>query len=475
MNKVTSQVIKSGLIEKNMQIVLGISGGPDSLCLMNVLRELSPIYKLGIYPVHINHQFRENADKEQVHIEKICAEMGFPCKSFVVNCRKLAKKFGISDEEAGRFARYKIFSDMADKISSNGFSKRKTVIAVAQNADDQSETILFRIARGTGIKGLSGIPKERVDEKGYKIIRPLLNVKRTDIEKYIKDYDLEPNIDESNFQTDYSRNKLRLELIPYIEKNLNSNIKENLRRLADTCRVENDYMNEQTDILYNLSSVEEKSGEITVNIDELTISHRALVRRLFAKILYGMKLSDSASYKLIEEIEKIAFSNNPSASLDLPAGCRAVREYNKLIFVPVNALKNKEKERPEVKISIMNISELENRKKGVFAFFDMDSFEKKYQLGTKEIEVRTRKAGDIIAIGGGYHKKFQNWLVDSKVRKEKRDSIYVVAAGSEILWILPSYEFAKDNERKKGRFSQNYQLTDNSKRVLFLEMVKNMW
>lgn len=484
-DKIIGSVKGSGLIKPGMNIIIGLSGGPDSLCLLDVLVILKKKIDINIFAVHVNHHLRESADEEQRHVEKICAEYGV--ESIVINadCRKIAKEMKMSVEEAGRVIRYGAFTKAAQNISQNSICQddtgSNTVIAVAHNADDQSETVLFRIIRGTGIHGLAGIMSYR-DDYRYPVIRPLLNVTRADIEEYIKERGLNPNIDDSNYISDVSRNKLRLELIPQIEKEYNPQFSRNLRRLADNATVDDDYMSGVAYSLFeNNSDFDEDGGRVIVDLEAFSNTHPAIMRRIAYIILQLFELEDRASRSLIMYISTVMQSGNPSARISLPYGIRAYRKYNKMIFEYVDDAACDSGGAGEAEKSLLNEANLiisvisrknytyeENAKS---AAFDYNKFLKDHPEGAGMIELRTRRQGDYIIIRDGKRKKIQDLFVDDKISRKDRNLIKMATIGSEVLWIPADKEAATERGEMKGRFSQKYQITEETKEVLFLEIV----
>ena len=152
MDGLVKRVQQGGLVPKNSTVILGLSGGPDSLTLLHILKELESPENLNIVPVHVNHQLRENADSEERHAAEICREWNLPCRVRRIDCRDIARAQKCSVEEAGRMARYRIFDEVAEELLQEGVPKEGIRIALAHNADDQCETLLQRIVRGTGIR-----------------------------------------------------------------------------------------------------------------------------------------------------------------------------------------------------------------------------------------------------------------------------------------------------------------------------------
>lgn len=472
-NHVIDSIIDSNLIEENSVIVVGFSGGPDSLCLLHALANLSDIYKLTLIPVHINHMLRPEAYEEQERAVQMCEKLDLECHVFEVDCNIIADDLKISTEEAGRHVRYSIFDDMCEDLQSQGTERERIYVAVAHNADDQSETVLFRLLRGTGPSGLAGMPAARPTASGYWLIRPLLGVVRSEIEKYIKKNKLHPNIDITNEGTDYTRNRIRNELIPYLEENYNPRVRHALLRYAELAEMDNSILREIA-----FSECSEKlnvtDDSVTLDITEIRENPPAINSRIVNFIFDIINIEDKVSYELINATLSLIYSDNPSASISLPDGFRARREYNSIIF----SVPDEEQEVPvdtslRMIPQVMMIQDFQPDDNSLYAAFDFDEFNKDYPGKVGNLELRSRKEADFIAIKNG-RKKIQDYLVDSKVKKTARESILMVAIGSEVLWILPSNYLGSETERQKGRFSQKYQVSDTTKRVLFIEIADKL-
>ena len=481
MDKVTKAVLDSGTVVDNLNYVVGVSGGPDSLCLLDILMKLTKKKNITVIPVHVNHKLRENADAEQAHVEALCEGYGVKCNSFEVDCKALAEEHKVSTEEAGRVARYQIFNQVADFLVKQGANPQTVVIATAHNADDQSETVLHRILRGTSLHGLMGIRPIREGDGGYLIVRPLLNVPRTDIEAYVKRANLEPNIDEGNFEPTVTRNKIRLELIPYIEQNINPNVKETLRRLAQTAAIDDDYLEKIAGAVYESVCDEDTVREAFIlHTNKMQNLHVAILRRVIANVLKDFGMEQDMTLRHISAVMEIMFGDDPSARIDLPGGIRCEREYMDLVFT-VRDL-NKPEDPGEDAIHqemrlipmILKASEYDRETTRLHAAFDYDRFCKAYPGGVSRIVVRNRQEGDYIVIAGGGRQKLQDFFVDSKVHRRLRDRLPVVAIDSEILWIPPHDSFTSKGQREKGKYSQNYQIDNKTRKVLFLELVRTV-
>lgn len=320
-DKIRKTIEKHGLIAPKQHIVIGLSGGPDSVCLFNVLLALKEEMMLTIHPVHVNHKFRPGAAEEDQHyVETFCADKGLECTSFVVDCNELAAETGMTSEEAGRKARYDAFYKVAEKVVAEGVDKSDVKIAVAQNANDQAETVLFRLLRGTGTDGLAGIAYER-EERGYKVIRPILDIYRDEIEEYCSYNGLEPRIDHTNNDIVYSRNKIRHQLIPYLEKEYNSNIMQSMVRLAGIAGADKEYLWQQTEAIYlDIAAEDKNSGIVTIDREELAKLHIAIRHRVILKAFSAIGLDSDISEERIKSADSIIEKKQGAKTVQFPRG-----------------------------------------------------------------------------------------------------------------------------------------------------------
>lgn len=240
------------LIKNGDNLVVGVSGGPDSMTLLNVLLNIKKQKKLdfGIVVAHINHMLRNEADEETEYVKRFCEEKDIQCFIKRENVEELAKINKIGTEEAGRKLRYSFFDEVLEKTSSNK-------IATAHNANDNAETVLMNIIRGSGTSGLKGIEAIRDN----KFIRPLIECTRIEIENYCEENNLQPRIDKTNMENVYTRNKVRNMLIPYLQENFNPNIISTLNRLSSLAIIENKYIEDKTVESYRQVLLEENLGK----------------------------------------------------------------------------------------------------------------------------------------------------------------------------------------------------------------------
>ena len=244
--KILQTIKKYNLIEKGDSIVIGVSGGPDSICLLHLLNELKKELNFKIYVAHINHMIREEADSETEYVKEFCNKIEVECFIKRIDVVKIATELKKGTEETGRQVRYDFFNEILEKTNSNK-------IATAHNNNDKAETIIMNILRGSGTTGLKGIEPIRDN----KFIRPLIDITREEIEEYCINNNLNPKIDKSNNENIYTRNKIRNVVIPYIKQEFNQNIIKTINRLSEVITEENEYLNKITQETFNEINVGE--------------------------------------------------------------------------------------------------------------------------------------------------------------------------------------------------------------------------
>jgi tRNA(Ile)-lysidine synthase len=332
---------------------------------------------------------------------------------------------------------------------------------------------MFRILRGTAISGLSGIKSERYDEYENRIVRPLLKVTRKEIDEYIEKLGIEPNIDQSNFEPVYNRNRIRLELFPYIEENINTGCQEALRRLGEAASIENEYMNKEAKEVMKKCVVEYNSSKdalraATLDANKLGENHKAIVLRVIDRIVMDMNLKDNVSRNGILDIYNLIISDNPSASYDISKNYVVRRKYNLVIFEKNE--KAKQKSQVKFKVSIIEKEAFDKDKPSCYAIFDYVKYMAEHGKTEANIKFRARIEGDYIPFNKG-SKKLHDYLIDEKIPKEARDDVYFFAIGREILWIVPNDNFGNEAVRKKGKYSQKYHIDNRTRLALLLEII----
>ena len=261
-NKVLETIKKYQLIEKEDKLVIGVSGGPDSMALLHILltlQEKEQIPSCTLLVAHVNHMLRKEADEETAYVEEFCRLHQIPCFIKRAKVEELAQKAKMGTEELGRNIRYQFFEEVRKK-------EKAQKIVTAHHANDNAETVLMNILRGSGTAGLKGIEPIRKNEKNVVFVRPLLNCTKEEIYEYCKEKKLQPKIDKSNQENVYNRNKVRNILIPFLEKEWNPNIVATLNRLSELARQENQYLERQTQKAYEDMVLEEGKDSIVLSL-----------------------------------------------------------------------------------------------------------------------------------------------------------------------------------------------------------------
>ena len=307
MQKLEEKVLKTiqtnQMIETGEKTVLGVSGGPDSMCMLKVFMNLcqkgpSPVAPSDFLVAHVNHQLRQEADEEEQYVREFCEKNGIEFFSKRIDVENLAHTNKIGTEEAGRKVRYEFFEEVLKKT-------KATKIAVAHNKNDKIETIFLHMLRGSGIEGLQGIAPKR-----GKIIRPLIECEREEIEQYCKENKLEPRIDQSNFENVYHRNKVRNIVVPYIQKEFNPNIIQTINRLSELVEAENQYMEEQTRKAYQEILLKETKQEVIVDLKKFNLLENVIKSRVIRYIIKGLFGWAASIEKIhIEDIIKLCGNN----------------------------------------------------------------------------------------------------------------------------------------------------------------------
>lgn len=432
--KVLKTIEDNKMFDKGDKVIVAVSGGPDSTCLLKVLYDLRE--NLGIYisVAHLNHCLRgKEADKDEEYVKQFCCKLNIDFYSKKVDVNSLAKKRGISSEMAGRSARYEFFQEIREQIQGSK-------IAIAHNANDQAETILMRIMRGTGLTGLMGISPVR--DRIY--VRPLIKVTRDEIEEYCIKNELNPKIDATNFESIYGRNKVRLEIIPYIKEKFNTDIVMTLNRLSDTLRVDNEYLESISLEKYKLYC-KEKEKKVTINKEAFSQPEAILTRIIRLSISYVNESTYNFEKKHIFDIIDIQKYHSTGTVLSLPSGIEAYNNYGNIDLYSSKELTSKDITEYELEIGktnaivndkikvtfrILNSDEAINLKKNKFIkYFSYDNMKGK-------ITLRYRRDGDRFnPIGMSGTKKIKDIFMDMKIEKELRDKIPLICFDSEIAWI----------------------------------------
>ena len=292
LNKVKETIEKYNLIDKDDKIVVAVSGGPDSISLLDILYKLN----YNICVAHVNHGLRENAIIDQKFVEDFCNKRNIPC--FVKQIKLKELKVKMTLEEAGRKERYDFFYEIMKNQKCNK-------IATAHNSNDNAETVIMNIIRGSGVSGLKGIEPIRDN-----VIRPLIEITRKEIEAYCKENKLNPRHDESNDEDIYTRNKVRLKVIPYIEENINSNVVNNINRLSSIVLEEEKYIEKEAEKAYNECLIASEENRNVYNLKKFNSLDIVIKKRLIKKFIINLLGNAKDIEKIhIDDIVKLCDKN----------------------------------------------------------------------------------------------------------------------------------------------------------------------
>ena len=325
--KVLETIKKYNLINNNDKIVLGVSGGPDSISMLHILNHIKneKIIDFKIVVAHINHMIRKEAVEDEEYVNNYCKKNNIECYIKRIDVQKIANNKKIGTEEAGRNARYDFFDEIMQKTNSNK-------IAIAHNKNDKIETILMHILRGSGVLGLKGIEPIRQD----KYIRPLIECERSEIEAYCEKEQLEPRIDKTNFENEYTRNKIRNVVIPYIQKEFNPNIIETINRLSEIIGSENDYIDKITTETYNRIVLEQNKEQIILNLKEFNEQEEVIKNRLILLVVKLLNGSTQGIEKIhIKDIIKLCNNNIGNKFLTPNKKLKILVKNKKIFFIAI--------------------------------------------------------------------------------------------------------------------------------------------
>lgn len=400
------------MLEKTERVVIGLSGGADSVSLTHALLKISKEKNFEVEAVHVNHGIRGNeAERDENFSKDFCKKLGIKLTVRKISIPEIAKKLKMSTEEAGRMARYKILKEIAGK-------EKNVKIATAHTLSDNIETLIMRLASGTSLKGLCGIPPTREN-----IIRPLIEVKREEIEKYCKENNLNFVDDSSNFERDYTRNKIRLDVIPKL-KNINPNFENTVARTLNLLKNDEEFLEKETEKTLELNS-----------LNEIINLHPALKSRALLKIIKNFT-KERIEEKHIKSLENLIIKK--SGKICIPGGkmlelkngeitlCKNLNEETlkwEYLIKPLNTLTEIE---TNIIMKVVNASDY--LKKAGDICIDFDKI-------PKNSVIRNRRAGDKFTFKKrGLTKSIKKIFSEMKISISKREKIPLIASDNEVIW-----------------------------------------
>ncbi|NOX96881.1 MAG: tRNA lysidine(34) synthetase TilS [Nitrospirae bacterium] len=493
LEKVRRTIEAYGMLNKGDTVVVAVSGGPDSTALLNLLFSLEKEFPLSLHLAHLNHMFRgKEAEKDALYVKRLARKFGLPVTVGKRNVPALIKSRKLSPEEGARQARYEFLQKVAGKVNAGK-------IAVGSTADDQAETVLMKMLRGSGLKGLTGIAPMRpltpselfqppednalnlkpstFNFQPY-IIRPLLEVSRLEIEEYLKKTGLRPRVDASNRDMVYLRNRIRQELLPHLAENYNPHIKSLLSGMARVLQADEEYLTGITEKIFSRTAKVEKNQQVIVDMKRLKRFHLSIQRRVLRKGIESVK-GDLRGISLTQLDDILKIVNSPGGlEIHLPEDVVARYRYGDLVIFKKGQRKKRvpggplapggvgltvpgETEVGELKIRIrcsllprekVRLPEKDSFLPGV-AYFDFA----KIKL---PLLIRNRKRGDSFRpLGMRGRKKLKDFFIDRKIPREEREEIPLLVQGKDILWVVGH------------RQGEEAKVTGKTKEVLRVEIV----
>ena len=501
--KVLGFMRKNHMTDHGDNILAAVSGGADSVCLLLLLHEIAAELGIKVFAFHMNHGIRgAEADRDEKFVEKLCKQLEVPLTIVHEKVEKYAAEHGLSGEEAGRILRYQHLGKTAEKY-------KCAKIAVAHHEDDDAETVLLNLFRGSGLAGLSGIRPVREN-----IIRPLLCVSRKEIEEYLKVQEISWCEDSTNRENDYTRNKIRNELLPWVTENINNRAAEHILAVSEFAAQADAYFEMEADRILKEScsknrevkQPDQKNGEIKSGNEYAADQNSSLMEvdmETYTKIsteifdmqpeilktyiIRRMILNAAGKAKDITErhIRSVMELSGPGSghTVNLPYGLQAVRGYDVLEIVgtqkkgssdKISDLRQKWESEGDLEKEIRLKTDMDEILRVGPAFIRLRTIPRKKELEIPKnqytkwfdydrinvgLSIRFRKNGDYLTLSGGGKKKLRRFMIDEKIPENERDRIPVLADGDHVLWVV-GY-----------RISDYYKITDETERILEAEVI----
>ncbi|MCF6153647.1 MAG: tRNA lysidine(34) synthetase TilS [Candidatus Brocadia sp.] len=472
--EVFNTINKYHLIKPHDSIIVAVSGGPDSVALLKILRTINSVKNLHLRLsiAHLNHQLRGISSEEDAQfVRNLSKDLSLPFIFKSVNIQKIADQTKCSIEETARRERYNFFLESAQEYTAS-------TIAIGHTADDNIETLLHRIIRGTGMAGLAGIPIKRPLAAGstIQLIRPLLFSWRKEIMEYLgKEHD-NYRTDATNYEPLYLRNKIRLELIPLLENQYNPNIKNLLMQVCQILNLNNEYLASETKRIVKDSTVEGREDVYTIDTHFLTKQPKILQYLVLREILMSMHIPlKEITYEHYTKILDEIIRKGKGRHFQLPGKLYLWHEHGMLHFTKKSLYKACTP-LSEIAVQIPGTTPVYPLGQLVSEILDIQDFsleaykktKTKYeevfdlQRITMPIFARGRKDGDTISpLGIHGHKKLKDLFIDKKIPVKERDVTPIVVMNNQPIWVIG---VCIDNDVK---------VTPRTKKVLKLTFMRN--
>ncbi len=439
-NKVLNYITKHNLLNKGDSVICAVSGGADSVCMLDILKELKEELSLTLYVAHINHQLRdEEADRDELFVKKLAEDSGIPFYCKKVDVKALADTQKLSCEEAGRIARYDFLKELKETLKADK-------IATAHNKNDNVETVLMRIARGTDIKGLSGIPVHNE----INVIRPIMGLKRDEIEEYIRCKGLDFVTDTTNLSDDYSRNKIRHNLIPLIENQFNNSFIDTFSSNIELFCEANAFLEknviERYDTLVNIHHY-----GVSFNLDALLAEDIYVAKRIIKKAVYNLCRKHITGNVCNLIYDGLTEGN----SITINDFLELYVKYDTVYFV-------KKRSRIEFSYNLcgfgtyyipeLSLSVTVKEGSGSVSFNDKSILYLSANKVNPDFCLRSKRNGDKMFLNNCGAKKLKDIMIDEKIPSFLRDEFPVLEYNGEIIWLFG----VRDNGHFRAKNGEDY-------------------
>ena len=437
---IKAYVEKYHMLQKKDHVIVGVSGGADSVCLLFMLIDLKKEYDLTLTAVHVHHGLRgDSADADERYVEKLCKEQGVELYVAHEDVAAYAKEQKLTVEEAGRNIRRTVFERVRKE-------KQGTRIALAHHQNDNAETLLWNLSRGCGLRGACGIsPVEGI------YIRPLLCVQRQDIETYLHENGIAYCTDETNLEDHYTRNRIRNHIIPYLKEEINVQAVEHIAETTEMMRMVLRFVESEVERCRKVCT-KSRSGpgyvEVVIQEQEFLKTHETvrsfLIHELLCEVAGHRKDIEQIHVRMVQEL----FGKQTGRQITLPYGVSAKRCYEGVRICQGKPEEENEEQNASLRVFEKTMETSAFPKKAYTKWFDYDIIE-------NTVKIRHKQPGDYITIDKkGGTQSLKKYFTNAKVPQEDREKIWLAADGSHILWII-GY-----------RQNQAYQVTDKTRRIL---------
>jgi tRNA(Ile)-lysidine synthase len=447
-------ILERRLIESGDRVLVGLSGGPDSVSLLHILHGLRDELGISLSAAHLNHMIRgRDASADEAYVKKLCGKFRIPLAIDRFDVPQFAKQEKLSLEDAARRLRYKFFFEAAKK-------DKATKIALGHTADDNVETVLMRLVMGTGTRGLLGIPAKR-----GKIVRPLIECARQEIEDYCGKHKLKPRIDKSNFDTKYLRNRIRHDLIPLLEK-INPNARSAIGKAIALLGSDYEYlMGISTKALHG-ATIKSTDKSIKLDIDKLLMYPDSIRRYVLRAAIENVKgdLENITFTHIYDVLSKLP--DDEEWELHLPSGLSVLGDGDVLEITSARPVSRKAL---SFKYELKVPGSLKIAESGLRLSAEIVKIPKKLKLKDRNqaiidfskagdcLVVRSRRAGDKFSpFGIPGTKKLKDFLIDEKIPSGEKDSVPIVESRGRIAWVAGH------------RIDNRFKITEKTKKALKL-------